>query len=318
MFYDGSSNQRGAILGVVLKSPQGDMIVQSICCDFKATNNEVEYEVLIVGMTVALDLKATGLNVYNDSLLIVSQLNGEFAAKDSKITAYLEVAKKRAKQFNLFTIKQVLRDKNTQADALANLGLALRKSPFSTIPLAHLQKSLVDTSQIPNVMMIDITPNWTTPIIRYLKDDVLQYNTLEARKLTYKASRYTILHDVLFKASSTGLLQRCLVGDERQEVLQEHHDGKCGNHYGGCSLATKLLRIRYFWPTIKKDTKAYVSKCDSCQHYARLTHKPPEMLHPTLFKKFKEKTNCPMTASKNYKARNCSKYAKQETNMIVS
>ncbi|XP_021770746.1 uncharacterized protein LOC110734930 [Chenopodium quinoa] len=36
-------------LGVVLKSPQGDMMVQAICCDFKATNNEAEYEALIGG-----------------------------------------------------------------------------------------------------------------------------------------------------------------------------------------------------------------------------------------------------------------------------
>uniref|UniRef100_A0A803M663 RNase H type-1 domain-containing protein n=1 Tax=Chenopodium quinoa TaxID=63459 RepID=A0A803M663_CHEQI len=158
MFCDGSSNQRGAGLGVVLKSPQGDMIVQSIYCDFKATNNKAEYEALIAGMTVALDLKETGLNVYRDSLLIASQLNGEFAAKVKKMTAYLEIAKRKAKQFNSFSIKKVPRDKNTQADALDNLGSALRKSPFSTIPL------------------------------------------------------------------------RCLIGDEQQEVLKEHHDRECGNH----------------------------------------------------------------------------------------
>uniref|UniRef100_A0A803MYI7 Uncharacterized protein n=1 Tax=Chenopodium quinoa TaxID=63459 RepID=A0A803MYI7_CHEQI len=127
------------------------------------------------------------------------------------------------------------RDKNTQADALANLGSALRKSPFSNISLLHLQKLSVDTSHIPDVMTIDATPKWTTPIIRYLKDDVLPDNPLEARKRSYKASRYTILHDVLFKVSSTGLLQRCLEGNERQEVLQEHHNGKCGNHSGELS-----------------------------------------------------------------------------------
>uniref|UniRef100_A0A803MS05 RNase H type-1 domain-containing protein n=1 Tax=Chenopodium quinoa TaxID=63459 RepID=A0A803MS05_CHEQI len=97
MFCDGSSNQRGVGLSVVLKSPQRDMIVQSIYCDFKATNNEAEYKALIAGMTVASDLKATGVNVYSDSLLIVSQLNGEFAAKGLKMTGYLEIAKRKAK-----------------------------------------------------------------------------------------------------------------------------------------------------------------------------------------------------------------------------
>ena len=57
---------------MVLKSPQGDMIVRSVSCDFKATNNEAEYEALIAGMTVAKDLGATSLDVYSDSLLVVS------------------------------------------------------------------------------------------------------------------------------------------------------------------------------------------------------------------------------------------------------
>uniref|UniRef100_A0A803MBC9 Uncharacterized protein n=1 Tax=Chenopodium quinoa TaxID=63459 RepID=A0A803MBC9_CHEQI len=122
-----------------------------------------------------------------------------------KMMAYLEAAKKKAKQFSPFTIKQIPRDKNTQADALANLGSALRKSPFSTIPLVHLQRSSVDTSQIPDVATIDATPNWTTQIIQYLRNDVLPNDPLEARKIRYKASRYTIKHDVLFKISSTGL-----------------------------------------------------------------------------------------------------------------
>ena len=65
---------RGAGLGLVLKSPQGDKVVQSVACNFKATNNEAEYEGLIAGMNLAKNLGATGLEVYIDSLLIVSQV----------------------------------------------------------------------------------------------------------------------------------------------------------------------------------------------------------------------------------------------------
>uniref|UniRef100_A0A803LBG1 RNase H type-1 domain-containing protein n=1 Tax=Chenopodium quinoa TaxID=63459 RepID=A0A803LBG1_CHEQI len=224
MFCDGSSNQRGAGLGVVLKSPQGELIVQSISCDFKATNNEADYEALITGKKIEQDLQDIGLNVFSDSLLIASQLNGEFAAKDSKMIAYLEKAKTLAKTFNPFTIKQIPRDKNTQANALANLGSALRKSPFSSIPLVHLTAPSIDAASTPDIMEITTEDNWTMPILKYLRDDALPDDPLEARKIRYKASRYTILHNVLFKMSSTGLLQRCLVGDEQWEALQEHHD----------------------------------------------------------------------------------------------
>ena len=57
LFVDGSSNFRGAGLGVVLKPPQGDKIVRAICCEFKTTNNEAEYEAL-ARMILASELGA--------------------------------------------------------------------------------------------------------------------------------------------------------------------------------------------------------------------------------------------------------------------
>ena len=138
MFIDGSANIKGTRLGLVLKSPQGDMIVQSIRCEFKATNNEAEYETLIVGLTVAKDMNIKKINVKSDSLLIVSQINGTYAAKDSKMTAYLDVVKKLVKEFDKCKIEQVPRDQNSQADALANLGSAINPTKLQNIPIITL------------------------------------------------------------------------------------------------------------------------------------------------------------------------------------
>ena len=88
LFVDVSSNFRGAGLGVVLKSPQRGKVVRAICCEFRATNNEAEYEALIAGMTLAEDMGAKTLKVFSDSLLIVSQVKGEFSAKDSKMAIF--------------------------------------------------------------------------------------------------------------------------------------------------------------------------------------------------------------------------------------
>ncbi|KAJ9561519.1 hypothetical protein OSB04_006679 [Centaurea solstitialis] len=95
---DGSSNIRGSGLGVVLKSSQGGNMVYSIRCEFKTTNNEVEYEALIVGMDMAHNLGEKHLHVQSDSLLIVNQVNGDFQAKDSKMMTYLKVVKERIDQ----------------------------------------------------------------------------------------------------------------------------------------------------------------------------------------------------------------------------
>ena len=47
-----SIKPNGTGFGFVLKSPQGNIIAQAIHCEFKATNNEEEYQALIVALNV--------------------------------------------------------------------------------------------------------------------------------------------------------------------------------------------------------------------------------------------------------------------------
>ncbi|XP_057246688.1 uncharacterized protein LOC130589444 [Beta vulgaris subsp. vulgaris] len=234
---DGSSNFRGAGLGVLLKSPQGDIIARAISCDFKATNNEAEYEALLAGLTLAKDLKATEVKAYSDSLLIVSQIKGEFAAKDSKMTAYLDAVQSKVKLFDKFDIFQIPRDQNTQADALANIG-------FKSIPIVHLSAPAVhktttadkvndvatDVNDIDVSNIATASTSWQTPFIQYLKDGTLPEDRLQARKVRFRASMYVLLDGILFRKSIAGPYLRCLDGDECRQVLQEMHDGCCGNH----------------------------------------------------------------------------------------
>jgi len=103
-------------------------MIYSIRCDFKTTNNEVEYIALIARIDMAYDLGATMLHVKNDSLLVVNKMNGEFQAKDSKMMAYLKLAKTKSERFENILIEQIPRDQNTQVDTLTNLRSTLGKN----------------------------------------------------------------------------------------------------------------------------------------------------------------------------------------------
>ena len=84
-------------------------MVYSIYCDFKETNNEVEYEALIARMNMDYDLNATSLQVKIDSLLVVNQMIGEFTTKDSKMTTHLNLNNTTPKMFIIFSIRQIPR-----------------------------------------------------------------------------------------------------------------------------------------------------------------------------------------------------------------
>ena len=67
LFIDGSSNQHGYGVGLVLQMPSREQMVYTICIEFKATNNEAEYQALLADLRVAAELEVQSLDVYSDS-----------------------------------------------------------------------------------------------------------------------------------------------------------------------------------------------------------------------------------------------------------
>ena len=103
-----------------------------------------------------------------------------------------------------------------------------------------------------------------TPIVSYLKDGNLPEGKDEARKLRVRAARYFLMDETLYKRGFSQPHLRCLAPDEANYVLQEVHEGACGNHLGARSLIHKVIRAGYYWPTLQADVKAYVKVCDQC------------------------------------------------------
>ena len=83
LYVDGSTHSKGTGLGVVIQSPTGDTMEQSFQCTFRATNNEAEYEALIIGMRLLVELGAQDVEVRCDSQLVSKQVQGEYQVKDS-------------------------------------------------------------------------------------------------------------------------------------------------------------------------------------------------------------------------------------------
>ena len=57
------------------------------------TNNQAEYEALLAGLRLAMEVSAKHLLVYSDSQLVVSQVNLEFQAKGENMAVYLAKVK---------------------------------------------------------------------------------------------------------------------------------------------------------------------------------------------------------------------------------
>ena len=70
VYIDGASNQKGLGIGLVLMSPEKVVIEKSLRLNFSATNNEAEYETLLVGMTMIQRMGGKSIKLFSDSRLV--------------------------------------------------------------------------------------------------------------------------------------------------------------------------------------------------------------------------------------------------------
>ncbi|GAA0183486.1 hypothetical protein LIER_30887 [Lithospermum erythrorhizon] len=79
-----------------------------------------------------------------------------------------------------------------------------------------------------------------------------------------------------------GPLLLCVSADDIPKVLAEVHEGWYGSHIGARSLAIKITREGYYWPTLVKDALSYVQRLDACQHLGNAPQQPTCTLTPVI------------------------------------
>ena len=86
---DGAANQQGSGVGLVLVLPEKITIEKSLRLSFLATNNEAEYETLLIGMMMIQKMGGKAVKVFSDSKLVVGQVRGDLEACDPRMQEYL-------------------------------------------------------------------------------------------------------------------------------------------------------------------------------------------------------------------------------------
>ena len=71
MYVDGSANQKGSKVGLVVVSPERIIIEKSLRLGFSTTNNEAEYEALLVGITMVQKMGGRTVEMFSNSRLVV-------------------------------------------------------------------------------------------------------------------------------------------------------------------------------------------------------------------------------------------------------
>ena len=158
--------------------------------DFSATNNEAEYEALVIGIAMVQRMGGKSVKVFSDSRLVVGQVKGEFEAKDERMQGYLSQVKCLQLKFDSFDLLHIPRNGNAHADSLAMLATSSAQDLPRVILVEGLYKPTETRRETAQMHQTRVGPSWMDSIIQFLKEDILPEERIKADKVRRKATRY--------------------------------------------------------------------------------------------------------------------------------
>jgi ribonuclease HI len=303
-------DEKGAGAGLLFISPLGKHLRYVLRLHFPASNNVAEYEALVNGLRIAIELGVRLLDARGDSQLVIDQVMKNSHCRDPKMEAYCDEVRRLEDEFHGLELNHVARRYNETAGELAKIA-----SGRTTVPPDVFSRDLhqpsVKTDDMPEPEEASAQPeapsaqpeapsapegealhveeerngvppnrNWQTPYLQYLHRGELPLDRADARRLARRAKSFVLLGDgkELYHRSPSGILQRCISIAEGQELLQEIHSGACGHHAAPRALVGNTFRHGFYWPTAVADATRIVRTCHGYQFNARQTHLPAQAL----------------------------------------
>jgi ribonuclease HI len=225
----------GSGTGLLFISPLEKHLRYVLRLHFPASNNVAEYEALVNGLRITIELGVRCLNARGDSQLVIDQVMKNFHCRDPKMEAYCDEVRHLEDKFHGLELNHIARRYNETADELAKIA-----SGRTTVPLDIFSRDLhqpsVNTDETPEPEKASAQPeapsdpegealrveeerngvppnrDWQTSYLQSLHRGELPLDRAEAWRLARRAKSFVLLGDgkELYHRSPSGILQRCI------------------------------------------------------------------------------------------------------------
>ncbi|GKE86932.1 reverse transcriptase domain-containing protein, partial [Tanacetum coccineum] len=114
---------------------------------------------------------------------------------------------------------------------------------------------------------------WHADYINYIVGKIIPTNwTSEKRMRFFSQVKYYFWDEpYAFKLCSDNVMRRCVAGNKIFEILAHYHSGPTRRHHSASITGRKVYEFGFYWPSIFKDAKDYVMKCDACQRSGNIS-----------------------------------------------
>jgi ribonuclease HI len=232
MYFDGSLMKTAAGAGLLFISPHRKHLRYVMRLHFPASNNVAEYEALVNGLRIAVELGVRRLDARDDSQLVIDQVMKNSHYRDRNMEAYCDKVRRLEDKFYGLELNHIARRYNETADELAKIASGRTTVPPDVFSTGIHQPSVkIDDTPEPKeasaqpevssaaegeALRIEgeqngVAPNrnWQTPYLEYLLRGELPLDKAEARRLARRAKSFVLLGDEkeLYHRSPSGILQ---------------------------------------------------------------------------------------------------------------
>ncbi|XP_028062982.1 uncharacterized protein LOC114266295 [Camellia sinensis] len=248
--FDGAAAGGKGGTGIVLTSKSGEKLYLSYKLDFHCSNNEDEYEALVLGLIAAEKHSIKKIRIRGDSKLIVKQVSGQFVLKEPALATYRTTVQRFLDKFQKVEIEHVPRSDNKFSDVLATLGarVDIPEEEVTIVINKRTEPSIIPEDE-------DLPEDWRAEVLEQLRSKI--------GKLTMaKLAQFIIIQGELYFRGGTGFLARCVGQQEASFRLQQIHEKFCGD--GDISLYRRIQRQGYYWPEMEKDSNQLQKECPKC------------------------------------------------------
>ena len=180
---------------LVLVSPKKITIEKSLRLSFSATNNEAEYEVLLMGMRMVQKIRGKAVKVFSDSKLVVGQVRDDLEARDPRMQEYLCQIRSIQAKFEVFDLSHIPRGGNTHADSLATLATSLAQDLPRVILVEDLCMPISLHQGMPRIHQIKLGLSWMDSISLFLEKDILFEEKSGVERVQRKAPWFWLSKD---------------------------------------------------------------------------------------------------------------------------
>ncbi|KAL9232470.1 hypothetical protein vseg_007581 [Gypsophila vaccaria] len=144
-----------------------------------------------------MSMGVENITLRTNSQLVVSQVNGEYEARNASMIRYMDEVKRAATRRKSFTVVGIPRSQNGKADALARLTSATTDNMPKTVTVEIIKERSTEKKRL--VAVMGQGESWIALILRYKEIAELPEDRMIAAKIKRTAHHYVIFDKDLYK-----------------------------------------------------------------------------------------------------------------------